>query len=68
MMGAAALVRDPVIRQVRAYLNFESVGSAGPSLLFETGPGNLWLVDAWPGLLPRRRGLVRHRDLQAAAQ
>jgi len=47
MMGAAALVRDPVIRQVRAYLNFESVGSAGPSLLFEAGPGNMWLVDAW---------------------
>jgi hypothetical protein len=56
MMGAAALVRDPVIRQVRAYLNFESVGSAGPSLLFETGPGNPWLVDVWARFAPSPAG------------
>lgn len=56
MMGAAALVRDPVIRQVRAYLNFEAVGSGGPSLLFETGPGNVWLVNAWARFAPLPAG------------
>jgi len=56
MMGAAALVRDPVIRQVRACLNFEAVGSGGPSLLFETGPGNMWLVNAWARSAPSPAG------------
>jgi Peptidase family M28 len=56
MMGASALVRDPVVRQVRACLNLEAVGSAGPSLLFETGPGNMWLVNAWARFAPSPAG------------
>jgi hypothetical protein len=56
MMGAAALVRDPVVQQVRACLNLEAVGSAGPSLLFETGPGNAWLVKAWARSAPLPAG------------
>jgi hypothetical protein len=47
LMGAAALVNDPAWKQVGAYLNFEAVGTTGPSALFEAGPGNTWLVDAW---------------------
>ncbi|HEY3383307.1 MAG TPA: M28 family peptidase [Vicinamibacterales bacterium] len=47
LMGAAALVEDPVMLRVRAYLNFEAVGTSGPSMLFQTGPGNAWLVKAW---------------------
>lgn len=47
LMGAEALVQDPAWQQVRAYLNFEAVGTSGPSALFETGPGNTWLVKAW---------------------
>lgn len=47
LMGAAALDADPISRQLGAYINIEAVGSAGPSLLFETGPGNGWIVGAW---------------------
>jgi Peptidase family M28 len=47
LMGAVALLQDPAWQQVRAYLNFEAVGTTGASALFETGPGNTWLVKAW---------------------
>ncbi len=56
LMGAAALNTDPVARQLGAYVNIESVGSAGPSLLFETGPGNSWIVDVWAAHAPRPYG------------
>ena len=52
LMGAAALVKDPVWQQVKAYVNLEAVGTAGPSALFETGPGNTWLVKAWAQSAP----------------
>ena len=52
LMGAAALVKDPVWKQVKAYLNLEAVGTSGPSALFETGPGNTWLVQAWARSVP----------------
>jgi len=47
LMGAEALVVEPIMQRIRAYLNFEAIGTTGPSLLFETGPGNAWLVNAW---------------------
>ena len=56
LMGAAALVHDPVMMQVRAYLNLEAVGTTGPSLLFQTGPGNAWLVKAWAAAAPAPAG------------
>ena len=56
LMGAAALNTDPVARRLGAYLNIESVGSGGPSLLFETGPGNSWIVGAWAAHAPRPYG------------
>ena len=52
LMGAAALVNDPVWRHVKTYLNLEAVGTTGPSALFETGPGNTWLVRAWARSAP----------------
>ena len=33
------------IDDVRLVLNFEAVGRTGPSIMFETGPGNEWLID-----------------------
>ncbi|MGE5813217.1 MAG: M28 family peptidase [Acidobacteriota bacterium] len=56
LMGAAALDADPIGRQLGAYINLEAVGSAGPSLLFEAGPGNGWIVDAWARHAPEPRG------------
>ncbi len=56
LMGAAALVHDPAMAHVRAYLNLEAVGTTGPSLLFQTGPGNAWLVKAWAAAAPSPAG------------
>jgi hypothetical protein len=57
LMGAAALMNDPQVRDaLSAYINIEATGSAGPAMLFETGPGNDWLVHAWSRFAPRPRG------------
>ena len=57
LMGAAALVTDrEVTSRLRAYLNLESIGSSGTSVLFETGPGNGWLVSPWARRAPHPRG------------
>ncbi|MEO7270795.1 MAG: M28 family peptidase, partial [Vicinamibacterales bacterium] len=57
LMGAAALVTDrDVMSRLSAYLQVESIGSAGPALLFETGPGNRWLVGPWARQAPHPRG------------
>ena len=57
LMGAAALVTDrDVMSRLQAYLNLESIGSSGKSVLFETGPGNGWLVAPWARLAPHPRG------------
>ena len=69
-MGAAALVTDrDVTSRLQAYVNVESIGSAGDPMLFETGPGNGWLVDAMgTARAATARRLVRARDLPAAAE
>lgn len=57
LMGAAALMGDPQVRDdLSAYINIESIGSAGPSVLFETGPGNAWLLKPWVRAAPHPRG------------
>ncbi len=57
LMGAAALVTDrEVTSRLRAYINLESIGSSGTSVLFETGPGNGWLVGPWARRAPHPRG------------
>src|SRR5688500_2014204 len=57
LLGAAALVTDrEVMERLRAYINLESIGSSGTSVLFETGPGNAWLVAPWARRAPHPRG------------
>ena len=57
LMGAAALVHDPeVAARLRAYVNLDAVGSDGPVPLFQTGPGNGWLVQTWARAAHRPRG------------
>ena len=57
LMGAAALVTDrEVMRRLQAYINIEAVGSSEPVSLFETGPGNGWLVRPWASQAPNPRG------------
>lgn len=33
------------IDDIRLVLNFEALGNTGPSIMFETGPGNDWLIE-----------------------
>ena len=57
LMGAAALMDDrEVAERLKAYLNLEAAGSSGTAALFETGPGNGWLVSRWSKFSPYPRG------------
>ena len=57
LMGAAALMTDRTITDhLKAYINIEAVGASGPAMLFETGPGNGWLVGPWARRAPHPRG------------
>ena len=57
LMGAAAVVRDPEVRaRMRAYINLDAVGADGPVPLFQTGPGNDWLVRTWARAARTPRG------------
>ncbi len=57
LLGATALVTDrEVTSRLQAYVNIEAIGSAGAPLLFETGPGNSWLVKQWARHAPNPRG------------
>lgn len=57
LMGAAGLVTDrEVIERLQAYLNIEATGNDGAAMLFETGPGNSWLLRPWARQAPHPRG------------
>jgi hypothetical protein len=57
LMGAAALAADrEVMTRLQAYINVEAAGSAGPAMLFETGPGNAWVAGPWARRAPHPRG------------
>ena len=57
LMGAAALLNDrEVMDRLRAYVNLESIGSAGTAMLFESGPGNAWIVSPWARTAPHPQG------------
>jgi peptidase M28-like protein len=62
LLGAAAFVREhPWAKDVAVTLNFEGRGTKGPSLMFETGPGNLDAVRVL-----RRVGGARATSLSTA--
>jgi hypothetical protein len=44
LFGARAFQGYPALQAVKAVLNFESRGTSGPSILFETGRNSGWLV------------------------
>jgi hypothetical protein len=58
LMGAAGLTTDrDVMGRLEAYVNIEATGSGGgPAILFETGPGNGWLLKPWARSAPHPRG------------
>ena len=57
LMGARAAVTDvDVAARVRTFLNFDGTGTAGPTLLFETGPGWGAPLSAWAKGAPAPTG------------
>ena len=57
LLGATALMTDrEVTNRLQAYVNIEAIGSAGAPMLFETGPGNGWIVGPWARHAPSPRG------------
>lgn len=55
--GARAWVREQLPPSVpTVVLNWEARGVEGPSMLFQTSPGNAGLVDAWARSVPAPRG------------
>lgn len=58
LMGAAALMTDRTLTDhLKAFVNIEAAGSGGgPAMLFETGPGNGWLIGPWARHAPHPRG------------
>jgi len=58
LMGAAGLTSDrDVMDRLQGYINIEATASAGTALLFETGPGNGWIVKPWAHAAPHPRGV-----------
>lgn len=57
LLGAAAAVTDEeILSRLKAYVNVEAVGTSGPGVLFQAGPGNPWMLRAWAGASPAPRG------------
>ncbi len=58
LLGAQAWVRDELAgdRRPTITLNFEARGVAGPSLMFQTSPGNAELVRAFADAVPHPTG------------
>ena len=44
LLGPRAFLDHPWYKDVGLVLNFEARGYYGPSMMFETGPGNAWLI------------------------
>ncbi len=54
MYGAQAFVRDhPWAKDVIAAINLEARGTSGPSLMFETGADNAWIVELFAQCVTR---------------
>ena len=54
LRGARAFAeRHPLMRHVGVVVNLEARGASGPSAMFETGPGNLRLMDLFARTLAR---------------
>jgi hypothetical protein len=54
LLGAWLFVRDaPLSKQVLAAVNLEARGTSGPSLMFETGTANRWLMHLYGSNIAR---------------
>lgn len=53
LVGAEAFLEHPWIDEVGLIANYEARGTGGQSLMFQTSPGNAWLVERYSEVAPR---------------
>ena len=54
LLGALLFVREhPLSKQVKAAVNLDARGTSGPSLMFETGTANSWLMNLYGSAIAR---------------
>jgi hypothetical protein len=54
LLGASLFTREHALaKQIFAAVNMEARGTSGPSLMFETGSANAWLIDLYAGAVAR---------------
>jgi hypothetical protein len=57
------IAQHPWAKSVRAVINLEACGCGGKELLFQTGPGNGWLIDAYARSVKHPFASVSAQDL-----
>ena len=53
LVGAEAFLNHPWVGEVGLIANYEARGTGGQSLMFQTSPGNAWLVERYAQAAPR---------------
>lgn len=53
LLGAEAFAQSPEAGRVKTLVNLEARGTGGPSLMFETGRSDLWLMPHFAGKIRR---------------
>ncbi|HEU4585829.1 MAG TPA: M28 family metallopeptidase [Gemmatimonadaceae bacterium] len=63
LLGAHGFVQHPWFRDVRAFVNLESAGPHGKSILFQAGVDGGWLVSEYARSVPYPYGTVLGQDI-----
>jgi hypothetical protein len=63
LLGSHGFVQHPWFRDVRAFVNLESAGPHGKSILFQAGVGGGWLVSEYARSVPYPYGTVLGQDI-----
>ncbi|XP_031617647.1 endoplasmic reticulum metallopeptidase 1-like [Contarinia nasturtii] len=50
-------------KDIRAFLNLESVGSSGKEILFQSGPNHGWLIEMYKNAVPYPNGQVAAEEM-----
>ena len=63
LLGSIAFLDHAWAKHVRAFINLDAAGSGGKAVLFQSGPGHAWLLEAYARAAPRPYGTVVGQDI-----